>query len=78
MYAHPKGTILFVVSAHTQHANFTVTPSTREAFAAELTDDEIGKGSVKLTDDRPVPEELLRPMISHRLREIEDDGLNWM
>lgn len=77
-YLHPRGTILFVCSAHRSHANFTVTPSTREAFAEELTEFENGKGSVKLPYATPVPTDLLRRMIVHRLREYEDDGVNWM
>ncbi|MGO1227959.1 MAG: iron chaperone [Brachybacterium sp.] len=77
-YLHPRGTILFVCSAHRHHANFTVTPSTREAFAAELTAYETGKGSVKLPYTTPVPTDLLRRMIAHRVREFEHDGVNWM
>src|SRR5690606_5897423 len=47
-FVHPRGTILLVISAHKAHANFTVTPSAKEAFAAELEGLETGKGSVKL------------------------------
>lgn len=75
---HTSGMILLICSAHRQHANFTVTPSTREAFAEELTDFETGKGSVKLPYGEPLPAPLLRRMIAHRLREYEDDGVNWM
>lgn len=77
-YLHPRGTILFVCSAHRHHVNFTVTPSTREAFAEELAGFETGKGSVKLPWTTPVPTQLLRRMIAHRVREFEDDGVNWM
>lgn len=77
-YLHPQGTILFVYSAHAQHANFTFTPSTKEAFAEELSEFETGKGSVKLFYGRPVPTELLRRMISHRLEEYELRGVLWM
>lgn len=77
-FVHPQGTILFVCSAHRHHANITFTPSAREAFAEELAAFETGKGSVKLPYDIAVPAPLLRRMISHRLREYEDDGVNWM
>lgn len=77
-YLHPRGTILFVCSAHRRHANFTVTPSTREAFAEELAAYETGKGSVRLPYTTPVPTELLRRMIAYRRREFEVDGVNWM
>lgn len=75
---HPRGTILFVYSAHRHHANFTFTPSTREAFSAELSGYDTGKGSVKLPYGQAVPAELLERMIEHRIREFEDDGVNWM
>lgn len=77
-FVHPSGTILLVVSAHKGHANVTVTPSTKDAFAAELDGFETGKGSVKLPYDAPVPEELLRRMVRHRLVEHEQDGVGWM
>lgn len=75
---HSTGTILFVYSAHKHHANITFTPSTREAFAEELAGFDTGKGSVKLPYDDPVPVELLRRMVGHRIREFEDDGVTWM
>lgn len=77
-FVHPRGTILLAISAHKAHANFTVTPSAKEAFAAELEGLETGKGSVKLPYDRPMPEDLLRRMARHRLAEFEQDGVNWM
>lgn len=77
-YVHPRGTILFMVSGHTKHANFTLTPSTREAFTEELAAFETGKGSVKLPYGQPVPAALLRRLIAHRVREFEEDGVNWM
>lgn len=75
---HPSGMILVIYSAHRQHANVTFTPSTREAFAEELSGFETGKGSVKLPYDRPVPAQLLRRMVAHRVREYEQEGVTWM
>ena len=75
---HPSGMILTIASAHKHHANVTFTPSTREAFDAELAGFETGKGSVKLPYDQPVPAALLRRMLEHRLREYEQDGVTWM
>ncbi|WP_353074145.1 iron chaperone [Amycolatopsis carbonis] len=76
-WIHPAGTILFVISGHAKHVNITFTPSTREAFDAELTTLETGKGTVKLPYGAPVPTDLLRRMIAYRLREFEDDGVLW-
>lgn len=77
-WVHPSGTILFMVTGHAKHANVVFTPSTREAFDADLADFATGKGSVKLPYGRPVPGELLRRMIAFRVREHEDDGVLWM
>lgn len=77
-WLHPSGTILFAVSGHARHANVTFTPSTREAFDADLAGFDTGKGSVKLRYGQPVPGELLRRMIEYRVREHEVDGVLWM
>jgi uncharacterized protein YdhG (YjbR/CyaY superfamily) len=77
-WVHPSGTILFMVSGHAKHANLIFTPSTREAFDADLADFATGKGSVKLPYGQPVPGDLLRQMIAFRMREHEDDGVLWM
>lgn len=77
-WVHPSETILFVIAGYAKHANFTFTPSTREAFHAELTGFATGKGSVKLPYTQPPPVELLRRMIAYRVREHEEDGVQWM
>ena len=77
-WVHPSGTILFMVSGHATHANIAFTPSTREAFDADLADFATGKGSVKLPYGQPVPGDLLHRMIAFRVREHEDDGVLWM
>lgn len=77
-WVHPSGTILFMISGHAKHANVTFTPSTREAFDADLADFSTGKGSIKLPYGQPVPDDLLRRMITFRVREHEDDGVLWM
>ncbi|MEO3751929.1 DUF1801 domain-containing protein [Streptomyces sp. B6B3] len=77
-WVHPSGTILFTVNGYTKHANVVFTPSTREAFDADLTGFATGKGSVKLPYGQPVPDELLREMMAFRVREHENDGVGWM
>ncbi len=74
-WVHPSGTILFMLSDHAKHANFAFTPSTREAFDADLAGFATGKGSVKLPYTQPVPADLLRRMIAFRVREHEEDGV---
>ena len=77
-WVHPSGTILFMISGHAEHASVAFTPSTREAFAADLEDFATGKGTVKLPYNQPVPVELIRQMMTFRVREHEDHGVLWM
>jgi uncharacterized protein YdhG (YjbR/CyaY superfamily) len=77
-YVHPRGTILFQISGHKAHASMVFTPSVREAFEDELVNFETGKGSVKLFYGQPAPHDLLERMMLARLREYEDEGVNWM
>jgi uncharacterized protein YdhG (YjbR/CyaY superfamily) len=77
-YLHPSGVILFMLSAHKAHASAAFTPSTRDAFAEQLTGFETGKGTVKLPYDQPPPTALLKAMIEHRVIEFERDGMKWM
>jgi uncharacterized protein YdhG (YjbR/CyaY superfamily) len=76
--AYSVDTILFTFAGYTSHANFVVTPSTREAFAGELSGFRTGKGSVQLPYADPLPTELLARMIEYRVREFEVDGIRWM
>lgn len=77
-YVHPGGVILFMFSGHKKHASVVFTPSTREAFDADLTEFETGKGSVALPYGTKLPEDLFRRMMKYRLREHEVDGVKWM
>jgi uncharacterized protein YdhG (YjbR/CyaY superfamily) len=76
--AYSVETILFVFAGYTKHANFVFTPSTREAFAGELSRFRTGKGSVQLPYADPVPTELLGSMIDYRVKEFKVDGIRWM
>ena len=45
-----------------------------EAHAAELADYRTGKGSVRFTPDKPLPEALVRKLVEARLAENERLG----
>src|SRR5690625_3725270 len=60
---HSQGVILFAYSAHRQHANIVFTPSTRAAFADELKDFKIGKGSISLPYGSDFPRDILEHMV---------------
>lgn len=75
--AYSLGVILFVFSGHKHHSNMVFTPSTKEAFADQLTDFTTGKGSVQIPHSQPVPTDLLGDMISYRIREFTENGVMW-
>ncbi len=68
-WVHPWGAILFVLSGHAKHVDFAFTSSTEEPFEADLADFDTGKGTVEPPCDQPVPEDLLRRVITHRIHE---------
>lgn len=74
---HAEGTILFVYSAHKQHANVVFTPSTLAAFEDELAGYETGKGRVQLTYGDAIPNDLIGRMMQFRVTEFEERGVNW-
>lgn len=76
-WLHPDGMILVVASAHKDHANLVVTPSTLGAFEDQLAGFTTGKGRVSLPYGEEIPGELLRRIIEHRRREYEQDGVTW-
>lgn len=77
-WLHRSGTILLMLSGHARHLRVAFTPSTRAAFDDELADYDPGKGSVRILPPQEVPRDLLRRIISYRIREHEDDGVLWM
>ncbi|SNT15636.1 Uncharacterized conserved protein YdhG, YjbR/CyaY-like superfamily, DUF1801 family [Micrococcales bacterium KH10] len=77
-YVHPSGTILLILDFFKNHSNVIFTPSTKDAFAQDLTGFDTGKGSVKLPYDKPVPSPLLRKMIKYRVHEHVEHGVKWM
>lgn len=68
---------LFAFSAHKAHLNFAPTPATLQAFRKELEEHKTTKGLLQIPYDKPLPEDLVRKMAEHRLREVrerEDDS----
>lgn len=74
---HKDGMILVVYSAHKDHMNLVVTPSTIDVLKAKLKEYETGKGSVKLVYDKPLPTGLIKELVTHRAEEYEKNGVKW-
>ena len=77
-FLHPDRVIMVIIAAYRSHANVVFTPSTKEAFAADLSGFDTGKGSIKFPYGTALPEELLGRMVRFRLREYEEKGVKWM
>ncbi|MFN4908547.1 MAG: iron chaperone [Bacteroidota bacterium] len=65
------GKPLAYFAAFARHLGLYATPSSHEAFAAELSGYKQGKGSVQFPLDRPLPVALIRRMIAHRAETIQ-------
>lgn len=76
--AYVDGTILFQFVGYKAHANVAVTPSTRQAFEGEFGTYETGKGTLKLPYHAPLPTDLVRRLLEHRVREYAERGVRWM
>lgn len=68
---------LFAFSAHKAHLGFAPTVGTMEAFREELGQQATTKNTLKVAYNEPLPEDLLRRMAEHCVREVserEDDS----
>ena len=59
-------------AAFKNHIGFYPTSSAIEAFKEELSDYEVSKGTVKFPMDKPIPFDLVRKMVSYRVKENFD------
>jgi uncharacterized protein YdhG (YjbR/CyaY superfamily) len=68
---------LFAFSAHKAHLNFTPMASGLEPFRKELAKHQTTKGTLQIAYDKSLPEDLVRRIAEHRLRDVrqrEDDA----
>lgn len=77
-FVDADGMILVMISAHKHHSNVVVTPSALEANRDTLAGFTLGKGSVQIPHDQPIPAELIQNLVAWRLREYRDHGVKWM
>jgi uncharacterized protein YdhG (YjbR/CyaY superfamily) len=56
-------------AAFKNHIGFYPTPSAIEAFKGELSDYEVSKGTVRFSMNKPIPFDLVRKMVSYRVKE---------
>lgn len=71
--------ILFAFAGFKNHMNFMPTASSIEPFADELKDYKIGNGggTVQFPYDKPLPEELIKKIAKHRLKDVLENDAHW-
>ncbi len=77
-FVDADGMILVVFAAYRNHCNVVVTPSALAANAESLAGYKLGKGSLQISHDQPVPSGLLQQLVGYRLREYREHGVKWM
>lgn len=77
-FADADGLILVVFGGHKDHANVVVTPSALAANAGYLVGFTLGKVSLQVPHDRPIPYSLVGQLVTYRLREYREHGGRWM
>ncbi len=73
-----EGRILFAFSAHAKHINFIPTPASLEPFRKELEGRTVGRISLQLPYDKPLPKALIRKIAKHRLKDVRENDARWM
>jgi uncharacterized protein YdhG (YjbR/CyaY superfamily) len=63
---------LFAFSAHKAHLDFAPSAAALEAFRKELENHRTTKNYLQILYSEPLPEELIRRLAEHRLREVRE------
>src|SRR5215510_6341931 len=70
--------ILFAFGAYKTHINFMPTPAVIRQFSAELANYKVGKGSIQLPYDQPLPKALIRRIAARRVKDLREKDAKWM
>lgn len=77
-FVDADGMILVVFAGYTHHVNVVVTPSALKANAESFAGYKLGKGSVQIPHDQPIPVALVQQLARYRLDEYRQHGVKWM
>ena len=70
--------ILFGYAAFKSHINFMPTPSVIKAFKKDTARFTVGKGTIQLPYDKPLPKILIHKMARLRVKELKEKDVRWM
>lgn len=70
--------ILFAYAAFKNHMNFMPTEASLEPFGNELKEFNLGKGSIQLPYNQPLPKKLILKIAKHRSTDVRENDARWM
>ena len=70
--------ILFSYSAFKTHINFMPTGPAIKPFEKELSDYKIGKDTIQISYERPIPSSLIRKIAEYRIKDVRENDAKWM
>ncbi len=73
-----QGRILFAYTAYKSHLNFMPTKPALEPFMDELSEFKLGKDTIQLPYDQPLPKALIRRIATFRVKQVKDHDAKWM
>src|SRR5215813_295307 len=73
-----QGRILFSYTAYKSHINFMPTKPALEPFMDELSEFKLGKDTIQLPYDQPLPKTLIRKIAAFRVKQVKDHDARWM
>ncbi len=73
-----QGRILFAYTAYKSHLNFMPTKPALEPFMDDLSEFKLGKDTIQLPYDQPLPKALIRRIAAFRLKQVKEQDARWM
>jgi uncharacterized protein YdhG (YjbR/CyaY superfamily) len=70
--------ILFSYSAFKKHINFMPTGPAMKPFEEELSEFIIGKDTIQLPYDKPLPTALIHKIAEYRVKDVKENDAKWM
>jgi len=58
--------------------NFMPTPGALQPFMDELADYKLGKGTIQLPYDQPIPRDLIARIAAYRACDVRENDARWM
>ena len=77
MPAHSYGRILIMYAAFTNHISLFPTGSAIKGLKKDLKGYKVGRGTIQLQYDEPLPLALVRKVTAYRVKELREKDVKW-